>query len=520
MSVSCYLVTLKHLQLTQMVYQLKHRLCRPAIRVASPPKTHPDVAMFTEPIAKPCCYDSPGRFTFLNITDSFRDWNMNEHGPLWAYNLNYMDWLEQEGISEEECLWWIDRFIDELPSNRVGLDPYPIALRVINWTKFFTCHPQGLNKKRIDSMYAQILLLERKLEYHLLGNHLLEDAYALFIGSIFFSDERLFSKAAHLLEEQLREQILPDGAHYEQSPMYHCIMLDRLLDCINFSACNLLFKGQEAFTCMLRENAAKMLGHLQSIIYSDGTIPLLNDAAHGIAPTAMQLFDYAKRLNLTWQAIPLGKCGYRKLNDKGMELILDIGNITASYQPGHSHADTFNYELRIDGQPVIVDTGISTYNKDSRRQYERSTAAHNTISVAGKDSSIVWGGFRVGRRAKVTIVKDCPTEILARHDGFGHHIIHQRHFTFCDHTIHIEDLIIGNVANAISYLHFSPQTDVSIVSETNGIIKADKIIIKAEGFNGIKVKTDYVSTEYNKLQPCQVLEILFHKQLRYSIKVT
>ena len=369
-------------------------------------------------------------------------------------------------------------------------------------------------------MYAQTLLLERKLEYHLLGNHLLEDAYALFITSIFFGDERLFSKAAHLLEEQLREQILPDGAHYEQSPMYHCIMLDRLLDCISFSANNQLFVHQETFTNTLKQKAALMLSHLQSIIYSDGSIPLLNDSAYGIAPTAGQLFDYARKLNISWNPMPLRECGYRKLNDKGMEVILDIGNITASYQPGHSHADTFNYELRIDGQPVIVDTGISTYNKDPRRQYERSTAAHNTVSVAGRDSSMVWGGFRMGRRAKVTIEKDCPTEILAHHDGFGHHIIHQRHFALCDYTIHIEDLIIGKVTNAISYLHFSPQTDVSVVSETDGILKAGKVIIKAEGFNDIRLKTDYVSTEYNKLQPCRVLEISFHQQLRYSIKVT
>lgn len=37
--------------------------------------------------------------------------------------------------------------------------------------------------------------------------------------------------------------------------------------------------------------------------------------------------------------------------------------IGPDYIPGHAHADTFNYELRIDGVPFIVDTGISTYNK-------------------------------------------------------------------------------------------------------------------------------------------------------------
>ena len=124
MSIFYYLETLRHLRLTQIVHQLKHRFYRPQIGVESPLKANPSVAMLTEPIAKPCCYNSQGQFTFLNISDSFRDWNMNEHGPLWAYNLNYMDWLEQKGVSEEECLWWIDRFIDEIPSTHVGLDPY------------------------------------------------------------------------------------------------------------------------------------------------------------------------------------------------------------------------------------------------------------------------------------------------------------------------------------------------------------------------------------------------------------
>lgn len=298
MSVFRYLETLRHLRLTQIVHQLKRRIYRPKIGVESPLKTHPDVSMCTEPIAKPYCYNSQGQFTFLNISDSFRDWNMDEHGMLWAYNLNYMDWLEQEGIGEQECLRWIDRFVDELPSNHIGLDPYPIALRVINWAKFFSKHPECRSKKRLDSMYAQTMLLNRSLEYHLLGNHLLEDSYALFIASFFFNDQKLYHKSSHLLEEQLQEQILQDGAHYEQSPMYHCIMLDRLLDCINFSKGNNLFDNQDAYTQKLIRKAAVMLGHLQSIVYHDGSIPMLNDSANDIAPSSEALFHYACRLGI------------------------------------------------------------------------------------------------------------------------------------------------------------------------------------------------------------------------------
>ncbi len=67
-----------------------------------------------------------------------------------------------------------------------------------------------------------------------MGNHLLEDAYSLFIAALYFKDDKFYRKSKKMLWQELKEQILPDGAHYEQSPMYHCILLDRLLDCYNF----------------------------------------------------------------------------------------------------------------------------------------------------------------------------------------------------------------------------------------------------------------------------------------------
>ena len=49
-----------------------------------------------------------------------------------------MDWLQQEDMTYENGAEWIDKFIDELSDNLVGLDPYPIALRGINWIKFIS----------------------------------------------------------------------------------------------------------------------------------------------------------------------------------------------------------------------------------------------------------------------------------------------------------------------------------------------------------------------------------------------
>ncbi|MBQ8307518.1 MAG: prenyltransferase, partial [Alistipes sp.] len=113
-----------------------------------------------------------------------------EQGALWAYNLNYMDWLGQENLEVEERAVWLDRFVQDLSTNRVGLDPYPIALRGINWVKFISTYWEQINPERrqrwLDSLYAQYELLTRKLEFHLLGNHLLEDLYSLFIAALFF----------------------------------------------------------------------------------------------------------------------------------------------------------------------------------------------------------------------------------------------------------------------------------------------------------------------------------------------
>lgn len=489
--------TIVHLKPKQLLYQVLSRIHRNRLVMIVAPSINHKISI-VRPIAKEhCCEGS--FFSFLNISDQFLCWNQIEHGMLWAYNLNYMDWLGQKDITITECECWIEKFIAGLPHNKVGLDPYPIALRTVNWIKFFSLQPKTQTQRWNDILYSQVKLLENRLEYWLLGNHLLEDAYALFMASIYFCEKRLYHKASKLLQEQLTEQVLPDGAHYEQSPMYHCILLDRLLDCYNFSNNNDLFEDQYCITSFLKRKAELMLGHLMAVIYKDGSIPLLNDAVMGIAPPAQMIFDYASRLGLKWNLIPMKECGYRKLEYHGLEAIVDVGNITASYQPGHSHADALNFELRIDGNPFIVDTGISTYDKTPRRQYERSTVAHNTVVVNGKDSSRVWGGFRVGKRCKVRLVKDCSSEIIAWHDGFKKKC--ERKFTMIDDAFRVEDYYDGN---AVSYIHLAPNADIKRI-RINGAVK-------------IEIIDNHYSVEYNRFILCKVMKIHFRNSFSFTIQ--
>ena len=483
--------TVKHLKPIQVFYQVKYRLKKPAY-VAYDSSKFQVSGFKTEPIPKYKGVEG-NTFTFLNLEHEFAGWNFTGNGMLWAYNQNYFDWINQEGFTAEEGCKWVDKFIAEVKGG-FPMDPYPIALRSINWVKFFCRYPESATKSRLDSLYSQIKLLEKKLEYHLLGNHLLEDAYALYICACYFGDEKLLKKASKLLKGQLEEQILPDGAHYEQSPMYHCILLDRLLDVINLvQGSGFKIQGEEFIPY-----AERMLGHLESVKWGVGSLPLLNDSANGIAPSTSQLFYYAKGLGLKWEKTPMKECGYRKMLAGNMEAIVDVGNFTATYQPGHTHADTFNYELHIDGMPFVVDTGISTYNKTERRQLERSTIAHNCVSPDGKNSSEVWGGFRVGRRCHTEIIEDTDNAIEAVHNGFGKES--RRRFEMKDGLFSVEDWFDGE---AISYIHLAEN--------------ADETRVNIEGALSVETKLWKYSTEYNRFHNGKVIEIRFKGNCKYTV---
>ncbi len=450
------------------------------------------------------CYKSKHKFTFLNLEKNFEDridWNYSVHGKLWTYNLTYFDYLSQ--INKEDNLYLMNSFIDNIQRIKDGLEPFPISLRGINWIKYLSTN-KIRDKKIENSLYAQYYILLDNLEYHLLGNHLLENGFSLLFGAYYFEDEVLYQKAKEILLEQLEEQILEDGAHFELSPMYHQIMLFRLLDCINLVENN-LWKNRELLK-FLREKAELMLGWLMSISYEDGDIPLFNDSTNGIAPTTRQLLSYANRLELIIEESSMSQSGYRKISQENYECILDIGNIGASYIPGHVHADTFNFELRIDSKPFIVDTGLSTYETSERRTAERSTYSHNTVEINGKNQSEIWGGFRVGNRATIISFKENNNSIEATHDGYRkENIFHTRKWSFEENKVVIEDTLT-NRATAVARFHFAPT------------ISKEKILTVFQLKNHVfDIKNYKFSPKFNRQIDALVLEINFQDFLKIEI---
>jgi uncharacterized heparinase superfamily protein len=248
-----------------------------------------------------------------------------------------------------------------------------------------------------------------------MANHLLENAFAIYIGGLISNQVKFIQKGKKILIRELKEQVLNDGMHFERSPMYHLIILERLLDALNFARAI----GDD-LESELKLYAIRMTGLAMNWNDLD-RIPLMQDSAYGVALTIPEVLQYSENLlgeDYPFRLSDLNDSGYRKFNNGAFSLWANVGSIGPSYQPGHAHADELNFELFYIGAPVIVDTGVSTYKKNDRRLLERSTSSHNCI-VLGRNSSDVWSGFRVGKRANVKIGLDNGQKLTATHYGFG-----------------------------------------------------------------------------------------------------
>ena len=503
-----YFHTLRYLKAEQLFYQLYYRFRRQGrrvLRMTCPLQLERQgfSVQLVPFVTKQQVYNN-GTFTFLNIAHFFGenagsiDWEFGKYGKLWLYNLNYFDVLCQPGMTRESGLDLIESFLAVVNPESVGLEPYLLSLRGINWIKFLSRH----QVQRADingALFAHYTILEKNLEYHLLGNHLLENAFSLLYGAFFFWEKRWFVKSMSLLVRELDEQILGDGAHFELSPMYHQILLDRLLEGINLLQHNACFTAERELLHLFEAKALVMLAWLKEMTFSNGSLPHLNDATDGIAPSSQQLFEYAARLGLmseTVQHVHLKESGYRKYCTSLYECLLDVGSIGPLYIPGHAHADTLNFVLQVKGKPWLVDCGISTYEKNAIRDEERGTGAHNTVVVNGCNSSDVWGGFRVGQRAVVKILEDKERVVSASHDGYKQFgVTHTRQWVFHDEHIVLNDTISGQAESieAFFHLHHTLNPEVS----GNRVVTVDADII-FEGSQNIEIRNYMQALGYNR----------------------
>jgi uncharacterized heparinase superfamily protein len=331
--------------------------------------------------------------------------------------------------------------------------PYPTSLRIVNWIRAAPLPPAVA-----ESLAMQVVFLERNLEFHLGGNHLLENARALLAAGCCFEGpaaERWKTTGLELLCRELRKQVLPDGGHCERSPYYHRRMRRLVADAIE-----LLAAAGGKVPPEWPEAAARMETFERALRHQDGGLARFHDS----------LGDDDRRLPPSPE-LPRSfpHSGYCILDGPHGRLIADYGAPGAAANPGHQHAGIFSFEISCGSCRVVVDSGTETYELGPQRSRLRSTAAHNTVRVDGQDQFEVWGGFRVGRRAWVGQIHEHRGPnygvISAAHDGYDRlGVEHRRSIVSIPGAgwLILDDLAGRGLHNLESFLHLGPGISAAV----------------------------------------------------------
>jgi len=433
--------TVRHLRAIQIAARLRQRLPRRAARAEKNVALHRGNRWIDPPPWRAqTLFGDEVRVVGEKL--NVRDWSAAGASALAAYNLHYFDDANAGLIAR-----WIAQ---NPPARGVGWEPYPTSLRIVNWSKWLLRGNEPV-RGQLESLSLQADHLAGRIELHLLANHVLANAKALLFAGAILGIPRFIDAGAKLFTREIAEQILADGGHYERSPMYHSVIAEDLLDVENL---------RRAFGLELPPldaTIAKMLAWLAAMSHPDGEIAFFNDAALGIAPSLADLSHYAVALGIATPPPPaqgvtlLRDSGFVRIARGDAVVIIDAGSVGPSYQTGHAHAGTLSFELSLRGTRVIVNSGTSTYEAGAMREFQRSTAAHNTVSYRSQSSSETWASFRVGRRASVREIELSEFALRACHDGF--HIPHCRAFALnADSLVITDDLATG----AVAHLHFAP----------------------------------------------------------------
>jgi uncharacterized heparinase superfamily protein len=422
-----------------------------------------------------------GSFTYVNRTvntGGYPPWEEEGQPRLWQYHAHYGEELlllalhyvqtPAEADRERAAAWleaWIDR---HPPPAGVAWEAYPVAARLLNWSVAAAVFEFGGDRLR-RSILQQAHYLARYAEYDIQANHLLRNAAALVCAGALV-DDCLLAKGLVLLRQQVAEQILDDGGHYERSPMYHAQVLQ---DCL------VAWVAVADKPDWLTEAISRMIAFCHHVRLGDGEFPFFNDCVLGQTLPCEALLALARGVSripapdpgpaiLAWPHSGFYVMGPADLSGR---LIARAGPPGPAYQLGHAHCDALSFELSLGVQRVLVNSGVHDYELGDWRSYGRSTRAHNTVQVAGREQLEAWSIFRTGRRYRCRVHlwerHGAAQMLCASHDGFAPYG-HQRSVRFLADEGYwvISDQVEGpGVFDASSYIHCHPACSVEMTAD-------------------------------------------------------
>jgi heparinase II/III-like protein len=269
------------------------------------------------------------------------------------------------------------------------------------------------------------------------NTHLLGEAVGLFfLGTLcpqLPSARRWQQTGWRIILEEAVRQVRLDGFHFEQSTYYLVYALDFFLHARLLAARNqivipewfdqILVKMLEALSLLGQSGLPPSFGDDDGGRVFDPSRNrreyLLDPLATGavvfersdfksacgslreetlwlMGPNAVRQFDEIPFTPQTGSSGALKKSGLYVMlgaDTPPTQLVIDAG-LQGTHNAGHGHADALSVHLSANGQEFLCDPGTFEYCGDGRgRAWFRSTRAHNTLAVDGRDQAEPMGPF-------------------------------------------------------------------------------------------------------------------------------
>lgn len=485
-----YFNTIRYMKASQVYYRLKKKAGFRCTAGYIPPEKYSEIQIISVP--KELDFDSVfiGRFdadqlvsdivTFLHSSAKFywdEKWEMEDQSPLWNFNLHYFEYLfsllNAYKTSGKECYLekanhCIQSWITHNPVGKGSAwSAYTISLRLTNWIGYYieaeTELSDDFKEEMLTSMYQQYRYLSMHMEKDILGNHYFENLKTLVLGALFFKDANMLKYVLTLFKKECCEQILPDGMHFELSPMYHKIILE---DMIRVAVA---LKGAGYRDAEIENLIEKMLDVAWSFEAGLDRIPLFNDGGNNVAKSLDAIVVVCdKYLGIKpHMKTVFPQSGYYMFEWNNWKMIIDAGVPGPSYIPGHAHCDALSFELFHEGKPVIVNCGTYAY-QCKERAFFRSTQAHNTVLLNNVEQSQCWSVFRLAKRSKTKVLFVDNSSICMQMIDQNRQTV-ERTISVSDHEIRILDCSKSEMK---SYIHVSDPC-IKVKSTSNQVQEID-----------------------------------------------
>lgn len=445
---------------------------------------------------------------------------------------------------------WINnvKLSDDIHKNKAWRS-LEVGLRATTWihaVKYIVDNP------RVDDAFMQLFkssltehmryLVNVQRDFHNQSNWGVIQNHGLFAIAAYLGERDIdkgnIKVAMDRLTTEIKTQLMSDGVHWEQSPMYHTEVMICFSDVMIFAN----EYGIELPPQFIN-NISRMAHVLLQWIKPNRRQPNCGDSDYTdlsgiLAKMSLLLNDsYLKSMatehldyESAWVFGVSGIMNYDKLNavippytdafleDSGHYILRSNWKIDANYLHfvngytggGHAHCDKLHFDLSAHGRDFLIDSGRFTYlATDKRRNKLKSQQWHNTLGLNHRQFMINANGGWAFRKHALSIKgnvvdNDCYCLIHGTHTGYLKYNggMVERKILWLKPSIFI--LYDSYYSNGISsyqrYFNFAPDVEINLID--NAVLANNSgTIIKLHFPNNVhlKVENSTLSYQYNKM---------------------